>query len=59
MRNALLKIMIAICVIVGLGSLSRCAAQGDDGPSSSSSSSGSVPDKQVEQIEISDEQLLL
>ncbi len=56
MRKVLFKILIAICVIVGLGSLSQCARE--EKASSSSDSSSSAPREEVARIELSDDGLI-
>ncbi len=54
MRKLLLRILIVVCVIVGLGSLSQCFHSEED----PSGSSGSAPKEQVTGIELSDDELI-
>ena len=52
MRKLLLRILIVVCVIVGLGALSQFFHSEED-------PSGSAPKEQVTGIELSDDELLL
>lgn len=58
MKKTMLKILIALCVIVGAGSFVQCARVADPSASSSSSSSSSSSGGGVTQIELSDDELI-
>ena len=57
MRNLLLKMLILVCVIVGLGALSQCFYSEEE-PSGGSGASSSTNGERVTQIELSDDELI-